>query len=179
MSSEDIVNTHDTFLKSLGTELSDDDKRLPNLHWTPKLHKSLVKHRFIVGSSKCTRKQLTVQIVNQNTHSHKEWIRKYCSTKTSHTGVNNMWMLKSSTNILSSLAHLEVRKTTSIQTLDFSTLCTSIPHDLLKSCMNNIINNAFNYINGAARYTHIKVGRNKSYLINDHLNGDKNTLLCT
>ena len=27
MSSEDIVNTHDTFLKSLGIELSDDDKR--------------------------------------------------------------------------------------------------------------------------------------------------------
>ena len=59
MSSEDIVNTHDTFLKSLGIELSDDDKRLPNLYWTPKLHKSPVKHRFIVGSSKCTTKQLS------------------------------------------------------------------------------------------------------------------------
>ena len=39
MSSEDIVNTHDTFMKSLGIELSDDDKRLPYLYWTPKLHK--------------------------------------------------------------------------------------------------------------------------------------------
>ena len=47
MSSEDIVNTHDTFMKSLGTELSDDDKRLPYLYWTTKLHKSPVKHRFI------------------------------------------------------------------------------------------------------------------------------------
>ena len=35
MWSEDIVNTHDTFIKSLGTELSDDDKRLPYLYWTP------------------------------------------------------------------------------------------------------------------------------------------------
>ena len=32
MSSEDIVNTHDTFIKSLGIELSDDDKSY--LHWT-------------------------------------------------------------------------------------------------------------------------------------------------
>ena len=32
MSSEDIVNTHDTFMKSLGIELSDDDKRLPYLY---------------------------------------------------------------------------------------------------------------------------------------------------
>ena len=31
MSSEDIVNTHDTFMNSLGTELSDDDKRLSYL----------------------------------------------------------------------------------------------------------------------------------------------------
>ena len=59
-----------------------------------------------------------------------------------------------------------------IQTFDFSTLYTSIPHNLLKSCMNNIINNAFIHKNGAALYTHIKVGRNKSYFVSDPLNGD-------
>ena len=59
MSSKDIVNTHDTFMKSLGIKLSDDDKRLPYLYWTPKLHKSPVKHCFIAGSSKCTTKQLS------------------------------------------------------------------------------------------------------------------------
>ena len=35
MSFEGIVNTHDTFMKSFGIELSDDDKRLPYLYWTP------------------------------------------------------------------------------------------------------------------------------------------------
>ena len=35
MSSEDIVNTHDTFMKSLGIELSINDKRLTYLCWTP------------------------------------------------------------------------------------------------------------------------------------------------
>ena len=40
-----------------------------------------------------------------------------------------MWILKNSTNLLLSF--------------DFSNLYTSIPQDLLKSCMNNIINNAF------------------------------------
>ena len=59
MSLEDIVNTHDTFMKSLRIELSDYDKRLPYLYWTPKLHKSPVKHRFIAGSSKCTTKELS------------------------------------------------------------------------------------------------------------------------
>ena len=35
-----------------------------------------------------------------------------------------------------------------------------------------IINNAFKHKNGAVRYTHIKVGKNKSCFTSDHLNGD-------
>ena len=69
-----------------------------------------------------------------------------------------------------------VRKATSIQTFDFSTLYTSIPNDLLKSCMNNIINNTFKHKNGSTRYTHIKVGRNKSHFTNDPLNSDNNDI---
>ena len=67
MSSEVIVSTHDTFMKSLGIELSDDGKRLPYLYWTPKLHKSPVKHLFIAGSSKCTKKQLSSLLTNIRT----------------------------------------------------------------------------------------------------------------
>ena len=60
-----------------------------------------------------------------------------------------MWILTKSTNLLSSSGQLRIRKATSIQTFDFSTLYTSIPHDLLKSHMINIINNAFKHKNGA------------------------------
>ena len=112
-----------------------------------------------------------VQLVNKILTVIKTGLEKYCSVKTSHTGVNNMWIRKNSTNLLSSLAHLGVRKATSIQTFDFSTLYTSIPHNLLKS-RKNIINNAFKHKNGATQYTQIKVGRNKSHFTNDPLNGD-------
>ena len=144
MSSEDIVNTHDAFMKSLGIELSDDDKRLPYIYWTPKLHKYPVKHCFIAGSSKCTTKQLS-SLLTKILRVVKTGLEKYCSIKTSHTGVNNMWILKNSTNLLSSLSHLGVHRATFIQPFDFSTLYTSIPHDLLKSRMNSIINNVFKY----------------------------------
>ena len=83
-----------------------------------------------------------------------------------------MWILKNSTNLLSSLGHLGLHRAISIQTFDFSTLYTSIPHDLLKSLMNSIINNAFKQKNGATRCSHIKVCRNKSYFTSDPLNGD-------
>ena len=126
----------------------------------PKLHKSSVKHRFIASSSHCTTKQLSSLLTKINTG-----LEKYCSIKTSHTGVNNMWILKNSTNLLSSLSHLGVHRATSIQK-------SSIPHDLLKSRMNSIINNAFKYNNGATRYTHIKVGRNKSYFTSNLSSGD-------
>ena len=46
------------------------------------------------------------------------------------------------------------------------------PHDLLKSSVNNIVDNPFEQKNGATQYTHIKVGRNKSYFTNDPLNGN-------
>ena len=150
MSSEDIVNTHDTFMKSLGIELPDNDKRLPYLYWTPKLHISPVKRRCIAGSSNCTTKQLS-SLLTKILTVIKTGLEKYCSIKTSHTGVNNMWILKNSTNLMSSLSHLGVHRATSIQTFHFSTLYTSIPHGLLKSRMNSIINNTFKYKNGDTR----------------------------
>ena len=99
MPSEDIVNIHNTFMKSLGIEWSDNDKRLSYLYWTPKLHKSPVKHHFIAGSSKCTTKQLS-SLLTKILTVIKTGLEKYCSIKTSHTGVNNMWILKNSTNFL-------------------------------------------------------------------------------
>ena len=130
-----------------------------------------MKHRFIACSSKCTTKQLS-SLLTKILTVIKTGLEKYCSIKTSHTGVNNMWILKNSTNALSSLGHLGVHRATSIQTFDFSTLYTSIPHDLLKSRMNNLINNAFKHKNGATPYIYIKVGRNKSHFTSDPLNGN-------
>ena len=117
-------------MKSLSIELSDDDKKLLYLYWTPKLHKSPVKHRFIAGSSKCTTKELS-SLLTKILTVIKTGLEKYCSIKISHTGVNSMWILKNSTNLLLSSGHLGVHRATSIQTFDFSTLYTSISHDLL------------------------------------------------
>ena len=39
--------------------MSEEDKNLPSLYWTPKLHEVSFKHRFIAGSSKCITKDLS------------------------------------------------------------------------------------------------------------------------
>ena len=99
---------------------------------------------------------------------------KYCNIKTSRNGVNNMWILKNSTGLLSSLDQLDVRTATSVQTFDFSTLYTSIPYDLLKSRISNLVQNGFRKKDRSVRYTHIKVKRAKGYFTHDINGGREN-----
>ena len=76
-----------------------------------------------------------------------------------------MWIVKNSTSLLSSLNQLDVRTATSVQTYDFSTLYTSIPHNLLKSRITALTHNPFKRRNGSNRYTHIKITSGKGYFI--------------
>ena len=139
---ETIVKSHNQFITSVELEMSEEDQNLPYLYWTPKLHKSSYKHRFIAGSSKCTTKDLSC-LLTKVLSTIKDGLVRYCNTKTSRNGVNNMWIPKNSTSLLSSLDQLDVHMATSVQTFDFSTLYTSIPHDLLKSRISNLVHNAF------------------------------------
>ena len=168
-----IVKSHNQFITSVGLEMSEEDQNLPYLYWTPKLHKSPYKHRFIAGSSKCTTKDLSC-LLTKVLSTIKDGLMRYCNTKTSRNGVNNMWILKNSTSLLSSLDQLDVRTATSVQTFDFSTLYTSIPHDLLKSRISNLVHNAFRKKGGSVRYTHIKVTRVQGYFTHDINGGGDN-----
>ena len=173
---ETIVKSHNQFITSVGLEMSQEDQNLPYLYWTPKLHKSPYKHRFIAGSSKCMTKDLSC-LLTKVLSTIKDGLERYCNTKTSRNGVNNMWIPKNSTSLLSSLDQLDVRTATSVQTFDFSTLYTTIPHDLLKSRISNLVHNAFRKKDGSVRYTHIKVTREKGYFTHDINGGGNNMIL--
>ena len=142
------MKSHNQFITSVGLEISEEDQNLPYLYWTPKLHKSPYKHRFIAGSSKCTTKDLSC-LLTKVLSTIKDGLVRYWNTKTSRNGVNNIWILKNSTSLLSSLDQLDVHTATSVQTFDFSTLYTSRKKD------------------GSVRYTHIKVTRAKGYFTHD------------
>ena len=95
----------------------------------------------------------------------KDGLVRYCNTKTSHNGVNNMWILKNSKSLLSSLDQLDICIATSVQTFDFSTLYTSIPHNLLKSRISNLVHNAFRKKDGSVRYTKLPDQKGTSLMI--------------
>ena len=91
----DILRTHTNFVNSVGLEMSEEEKNLPYAYWTPKLHNTPLKHRFIAGSSKCTTKDLLC-LLTKFLSTIKDGLIKYCATETSRNMVNNMWILKNS-----------------------------------------------------------------------------------
>ena len=161
---DEILKSHYKFIELVRLEMSEEDKNIPYLYWTPKLHKVPFKHRFIAGSSKGTTKDLSCLLTKVLT-TVKDGLIKYNNTKISRNGVNSMWIVKNSTSLLSSLDQLDVRTATSVQTYDFSTMYTSIPHNLLRSRNIAFIHNSFKRRNGSNRYTHIKITSGKGYFI--------------
>ena len=62
----------------------------------------------------------------------------------------------------------------SVQTFDFSTLYSSIPHDRLNTRIGNLVHNAFRKNDGSVRYTYIKVTRAKGYFAHEMNGGGDN-----
>ena len=77
------------------------------------------------------------------THMVKQGLQKYCETSYSRSGVNQMWILKNSKELLEHLQSPNFNHITSINSFDFSTLYTTIPHQKLKSRLATIIRNSF------------------------------------
>ena len=133
---ETIVKSHNQFITSVGLEMFEENQNLPYLYWTCKLHKSQYKHGFIAGSSKCMTKDLSC-LLTKVLSTTKDGLVRHCNTKTSRNGVNNMWILKNSTSLLSSLDQLDVRTATSVQTFFFCFANFLFLHNSILHTLNN------------------------------------------
>ena len=140
---------------------------LPLLYWIPKLHKDPYKQCFIAGSSSCSTKPLSKLLTSILT-TIKDGLQKYCDIVYSRSGINQMWILKNSKQLLDNLHSNSIASVNSIKTFDFSTLYTTIPHDQLKSRLASIVNQAFCFKNGKKRYEYIVVKYNSTYFVKSH-----------
>ncbi|MCU7801424.1 MAG: hypothetical protein KZQ70_15165, partial [gamma proteobacterium symbiont of Lucinoma myriamae] len=166
-SKDEILDNHKSVLSSFGITCSEEDLELPFLYWIPKLHKNPYKQRYIAGSAKCSTKPLSIVLTKILT-AVKEGLQKYCSTAYSRSGVNQMWILKNSKELLENLKSLSFSKVHSIKTFDFSTLYTTIPHNKLKSRLKDLITHCFFHKNGTRRYKYVVLGPLKTYFVKDH-----------
>ena len=88
------------------------------------------KARFIANSSSCTTTELSKLLTSCLT-SIKNHVIIYCEKVHEMSGKNLFWSIKNSCEVLNKLKFRGYRAS-SLSTYDFSTLYTTLPHNLIK-----------------------------------------------
>ena len=101
-SASEVLDNNKSVLTFFGIQSNSEELDLPYIYWIPKMQKNPYKHRFIAGSSKCSTKPLSILLTKLLTHI-KQGLQKYCETAYSRSGVNPMWILKNSKELLDHL----------------------------------------------------------------------------
>ena len=133
------VNTVDELIQTQATTLADVfdiklqqmEKNLPQIYWIPKLHKTPFKARFIAGSRSCTTTRLS-KLITECLKLIRSHCTAYCKTIRERTGVNRMWIINNSLDVIRTLEEKQL-SLTHVSTWDFSTLYASLPHARLKN----------------------------------------------
>ena len=133
------------------------------------MHTNSYKHRLpvIAGLSKCSTKPLSILLTKLLTHI-KKGLQKYCETAYSKSGINQLWILKNSKELLDYLKSPNFNLITNIKSFDFSTLYASIPHQKLKSRLATIIRNSFIHKNRKQRYKYLVLDSEGPYFVREH-----------
>ena len=160
---DEILANHRSFMTSLNIPSGKESEDLPYLYWIPKLHKTPYKERYIAGSSTCSTKELSIHLT-KILSTVKEGQQKYCETVYSRSGINHMWILKNSKDLLDNLKSRSFSQVSSIKTFDFSTLYTTLPHDKLKTRLKETIHKAFSHRNYGSKF--VVLGYNSTYFSN-------------
>ena len=161
LTAEDIVETHTTAQAALGHECKEEIQKLPPMHWTPKMHKTPVGARFIIGSKCSSLKPLGGDITRifKVIFHHK---RRYYRKAGFFSGLNNFWCVDKSSDITSTLDRFNRKgKAYSVSSFDFSTLYTKIPHDKLIDVLSKLVDSTFN----DTTREFMSVGTNRAYWV--------------
>ena len=113
----------------------------PTIYWLPKLHKRPYKARFIANSSSCTTTELS-KLLTSCLAIIKQHLIKYCNTTYERSGKNMFWSIKISGEVLTKLKSRDFQAST-LSTYDFSTLYTTLPHNLIKEKLIDLIEHVF------------------------------------
>ena len=133
-----VVNGHCNHLAlKFSVCVKERQDRLPTMYWLPKLHKTPYKARFIANSSSCTTTELSKLLTSCLT-AVKNHVIRYCEKVYERSGKNSFLSIKNSGEVLNKLKSRGFRAT-SLSTYDFSTLYTTLPHNLIKEKLINLI----------------------------------------
>ena len=139
-----VVNKHYNAIDTkYAVGITESQGKLTTFHWLPKLHKGRYKARFIANFSSCKTTSLSKVLTSCLTAIKNQW-KKYCEKTYEREGINYFWSIKNSTEILNKLKTKGFLAST-ISTYDFSTLYTTLPHNLIRNQLVDLIENTFRH----------------------------------
>ena len=97
--------------------------------------------RFIAGSCSCTTTRLS-KLITECLKLVRSHCTAYCYTIRERTGVNSMWIINNSMDVIRALEEKQL-SLTHVSTWDFSTLYTSLPHAQLKNQLHDLLERVF------------------------------------
>ncbi len=123
-----IISRHKLFAKKLAVSLKNEDLILPKLFAIPKMHKNPLKFRFIARAKHSSMKSISCKLAKILTFC-KRHFENYCNAISQNTGRHLRWSISSSSSAINMFQN--IGNVTSLITVDFSTLYTSLPHAVI------------------------------------------------
>ena len=127
------------------------------------MHKDPVGKRFIAGSKKCSNKVIS-KLFSKCLKLILNHLKKYDKVVFNRTGLKCYWIIDNSIEFLNDIENLS---TNHLESYDFSTLYTMLPHNRIKEALGNIFRKVFT----RESKTYINVYQHKAYFSNQNSRG--------
>ena len=140
---EEVVNENIKLCGNVNLNISENEKTLPIMYWIPKMHKNPIGARFIVASKTCSIKPIT-KVISRIFKMFFSQIENFHHKSKFYSNFKKFRMVQNSFPIIEKLNCIDKRKQAKcISTFNFSTLYTTIPHDLLVEVLSEMIDFVF------------------------------------
>ena len=131
----DIIN----FSESKNIKIPDRMKDIPLIYWIPKMHKNPIGSRFIAGSKFCSLKMLS-KYFSKALKVILKHMKFYSNTVLERASLNYYWIVENSLEFMDKIKNENLQH---METYDFSTLYTALPHPEIKRNFKNIFQKVY------------------------------------
>lgn len=137
---EQIINIYEKINSTYNLPMMINQRKIPHLQGTPKLHKPTFKMRFLAAGRDCcnTPSSKMLQKILKHIQNH---LFNYAKAIKRVSNINYNWMIESSQEAIERLSCIE--RVTHFASYDFSTLFTELEHDDIIESIGFLLDLAF------------------------------------
>ena len=120
-------------------KVTENMREIPLIYWIPKMHKNPIGSRFIAGSRVCALKPIS-KAFSKALKLILHHMKLYSNTVYERTNLKYYWIIENSLQFMDQIKDKNLQH---LQTFDFSTLYTALPHSEIKNNFSKIFQKVF------------------------------------